>query len=385
MDTPPSPTSTRSPSGSSSRASSIHSSHPPPPKRLVPARKPVDLSLPPERETWGQWWKRKGTGWGTTAAVKSIAISDVVGGRVNGIATDYLGVERFWPTSNDGPVEMEKAARILRAFTVDGVGAQVEKKDEKTGAKIRRKIMRKIPARVIRKAKGLVIFSSMRNGIMPFGGAGGSGIIVARLEDGSWSAPSMISPNNLTVGLLAGLDFFQCVLILNTQEAVDSFASHKITIGTEIAVVAGPYGSGGAAEVGKDRQPVYSYTRSRGLYAGVELVGQAFLCRWDENERLYFWPGVTQKDILSGRTRIPREAEVLLDAIEEAESGSAQKAHGVENEFEEALPWEDGSIIDLNEGETLKLPPTPDQLSREEEEEEWRVQKAERDNKRFLR
>lgn len=44
---------------------------------------------------------------------------------------------------------------------------------------------------------------------------------------------------------------------------------------------------------------MYSYTRSRGLYAGVELVGQAFLCRWDENERLYFWPGVTQKDIVS--------------------------------------------------------------------------------------
>ena len=88
---------------------------------------------------------------------------------------------------------------------------------------------------------------------------------------------------------------------------------------------------------------------------------------------------------ISGRTRTPREAEVLLDAIEAAESGAAQKAHGVENEFEEALPWTDGSLIDLNEGETLKLPPTPDQLSREEEEEEWRRAKEERDAKRFLR
>lgn len=54
----------------------------------------------------------------------------------------------------------------------------MEKKDEKTGAKIVRKIMRKIPASVIRQAKGLIIFSSMRNGIMPFGGAGGSGVCV---------------------------------------------------------------------------------------------------------------------------------------------------------------------------------------------------------------
>ncbi|GAA5963267.1 hypothetical protein JCM8115_000956 [Rhodotorula mucilaginosa] len=382
METPPSPSLS---TASSQRPSSVRSAHPPPPKRLVPAKKPVDHTLPPEKETWGQWWKRKGSSWGETAAVKGIAISDSVGGKVNRIATDYIGVERFWPTSGDGPVEMEKAARILRAFTEEGVGAKVERKDEKTGAKIVRKVMRKIPASVIRQAKGLIIFSSMRNGIMPFGGAGGSGVIVARLEDGSWSAPSMISPNNMTVGLLGGVDFFQCVLILRTQEAVDSFASHKITIGTEIAVVAGPYGQGASAEVGKDRQPVYSYTRSKGFYAGVELVGQAFLCRWDENERIYFWPGVTQKDIISGRTRTPREAEVLLDAIEAAESGAAQKAHGIENEFEEALPWTDGSVIDLNEGETLKLPPTPDQLSREEEEEEWRRAKEERDAKRFLR
>ncbi len=62
------------------------------------------------------------------------------------------------------------------AFTEEGVGAKVEKKDEKTGAKIVRKVMRKIPASVIRQAKGLIIFSSMRNGIMPFGGAGGSGV-----------------------------------------------------------------------------------------------------------------------------------------------------------------------------------------------------------------
>ncbi|BGP02715.1 hypothetical protein NBRC10513v2_003809 [Rhodotorula toruloides] len=360
-------------------------SHPAPPKRLIPPKKPVDPNLPPARETWGQWWKRKGNSWGTTAVVKGIAISDSVGGRANGIA-ERVGAERFWPTTGDGPQEMEKAARIIKSFTVDGVGVKVEKKDEKTGQKIQRKVMRKIPAKILRGAKGLVIFSSLRNGIFPFGGAGGSGVIVARLEDGTWSAPSFISPNNLTVGFMAGLDLFDCILVLRTQEAVDSFSSQaKVTIGSEIAVAAGPYGSGASVEVGADRQPVLSYIRTRGLYAGVELVGQAFLCRFDENERVYFWPGVKQQDILTGRTRIPREAESLLDAIEAAESGSAQRAHGDENEFEEVLPWEDGSVIDLEEGETLKLPPTPDQLSREEEEEEWRRQKEERDKKRFLR
>ncbi|GAA6056702.1 hypothetical protein JCM3770_006474 [Rhodotorula araucariae] len=359
--------------------------HPPPPKRLVPAKPPVDLSLPPSKETWGQWWKRKGTGWGTTAAVKGLAISDTVGGRVNGWA-EHVGAERFWPTTGDGPQEMEKAARIIKAFTVDGVGAKIEKKDDKTGKKIQRRIQRKIPAKVFRQAKGLVVFSSLRNGIAPFGGAGGSGVILARLEDGSWSAPSFISPNNMTVGLMAGLDLFDCILVLRTQEAVDSFASHKVTIGSEIAVAAGPYGGGTSIEVGVDRQPVLSYIKTRGLYAGVELVGQAFLYRFDEAERVYFWPGIEQKDILSGRTRAPREAEVLFNAIDDAESGAAQKAHGEENEFEEWVGgWEDPAILDLQEGETLKLPPTPEQLERAEEDEEWRRKKEERDNARFLR
>lgn len=67
MDTPPSPSLS---AASSQRASSVHSAHPPPPKRLVPAKKPIDHTLPPEKETWGQWWKRKGNSWGTTAAVK---------------------------------------------------------------------------------------------------------------------------------------------------------------------------------------------------------------------------------------------------------------------------------------------------------------------------
>ncbi|BGP16077.1 hypothetical protein JCM10213_006787 [Rhodosporidiobolus nylandii] len=360
--------------------------HPPPPKRLVyPEKKPELPYSGKEKETWGGWFKRHGN----TAMSKGIVISDKVGTRVNGVS-EYLGSERFWPTSNDAVQEIQKCERILKAFTVEGVGFKVPIKNKKTGKTSTRLLKRKIPAKVLRQAKGIIIFSCMRNGFPPFGGAGGSGVIMARLPDGSWSAPSFISPNNLTVGLMFGLDVYDSILILRTQEAVDSFSSFsKITLGGEIAVAAGPYGSGMSAESGKDRTPVLSYVRTRGLYAGIEVVAQVFLARFDENERCYYWSGVSQGDILTGRTRAPREAESLFEALEAAESGAAQRQHGVENEFEEdgGFPWEDidGSMLDLDAGETLKLPPTPDQLEREEEEEEWRRQKAERDNKRFLR
>lgn len=77
------------------------------------------------------------------------------------------------------------------AFVVDGVGVKVdtEEIDPATGKKRRerKKVLRKIPAKVLREAQGIIIFSAMRNGIAPFGGSGGAGVIMARLEDGSES------------------------------------------------------------------------------------------------------------------------------------------------------------------------------------------------------
>lgn len=86
-----------------------------------------------------------------------------------------------------------QCTRILRAFTVDGVAQTVEEKDE-TGVKRKRKAFRKIPAEVLRAAKGIVVYTSMRSGIAPLGGSGGTGLICARLSDGSWSAPSCVAP-----------------------------------------------------------------------------------------------------------------------------------------------------------------------------------------------
>ena len=98
---------------------------------------------------------------------------------------------------------MEKCARILRAFTgasfpstsrsttdlkgttsVDGIEHTVEEKSVK-GVKKQRRVMKKIPSRIVRSAKGLAIFTSMRSGMAPFGGAGGAGVVIAKLPDGS--------------------------------------------------------------------------------------------------------------------------------------------------------------------------------------------------------
>jgi SH3 domain-containing YSC84-like protein 1 len=168
----------------------------------------------------------------------------------------------------------------------------------------------------------------MRAGIAPFGGAGGSGLVMSRLPDGSWSAPSMLTPQNLSVGFLIGLDILDVVLIINSPAALEGFKSHKFTLGGEIGVAAGPLGAGASAEAsvkeGKLVPPIYSYVKSRGLYAGVEIIGQVFLTRFDENERVYHHPGVTGRAILDGKVRMPPEVASLHKTLQEAEKGTAQ-------------------------------------------------------------
>lgn len=108
-------------------------------------------------------------------ARRAMGLSDRVGGAVNAYGQKF-GVEAFWPTTGDFGAEMEKAAKILRAFTVDAPAADAGHHASGRYAKI--------PPSVVRDAKGIAIYTCARAGFAPWGGAGGSGLVVARLPDG---------------------------------------------------------------------------------------------------------------------------------------------------------------------------------------------------------
>jgi lipid-binding SYLF domain-containing protein len=107
----------------------------------------------------------------------------------------------------------------------------------------------------------------------------------------AWSPPSFISPNNFGAGLMIGLDVYNAILVLRSDEAVKGFRTHNLTLGTELGIAAGPLGGAGVSgEMGLksvNKAPIFSYVQSRGFYAGISLVGQAFIDRFDENERVY--------------------------------------------------------------------------------------------------
>lgn len=141
----------------------------------------------------------------------------------------------------------------------------------------------KIPQKVIANAKGLAIFSAFRAG-MYFAGAGGSGVVIARLPDGSWSPPSAFSVRSGSFGLVYGVDVFDCVCVLNTQAAVDGYTNPGMSLGVGVALAAGPVG--GTADA-TEIKPVWTYTKSRGLYGGLTVDGTVIKERPDANAEFY--------------------------------------------------------------------------------------------------
>ncbi|KAI2470785.1 DUF500-domain-containing protein [Annulohypoxylon bovei var. microspora] len=218
--------------------------------------------------------------------------------------TNMLGSEAFWPTSMDK--ECDKAARILKSFCKDGFyaggsGQSSNNNVSSGGPSGKAKVVVKIPQSAIVNAKGLAIFTTFRTGLH-ISGAGGSGLVVSRLPDGRWSPPAGFLVHTLGAGLMAGLDIYDCVCVLNTEAAVDAFVKPRVSLGGEVAVVAGPIGAGTSIEaaVGKNVKPVWSYMKSRGLYGGVQVDGTVVVQRPDANAEFYGVNKIGTDKILRG-------------------------------------------------------------------------------------
>lgn len=196
-----------------------------------------------------------------------------------------------------------KAANVLRSFV---------KPNQVFGAD------QVIPPYVLKKAKGLAIITVLKAGFL-FSGRAGSGVIVARLKDGSWSAPSAIAMAGAGAGGMVGIELTDFVFILNSEEAVRSFSEFgTITLGGNVSVSAGPLGRSAEAAASASTggvSAVFAYSKSKGLFAGVSVEGSAILERREANRKFY-GDDCTSKMILSGRVRVPPAADPLLHILE---------------------------------------------------------------------
>ncbi|KAK1925682.1 hypothetical protein DB88DRAFT_206347 [Papiliotrema laurentii] len=203
------------------------------------------------------------------------------------------------------PGESEKAAKILAHFLADPSQPH--------------SALNSIPKAVLQRARGLAVFTILKAGFV-FSGKAGSGIVIARLPDGSWSAPSCIATAGVGWGLQIGADLTEVVIVLNSDEAVKAFSrGGNVTVGGGISAAAGPIGTGGniAASLANPA-PMFSYSRSKGLFAGLTLDGTILVERKDAN-REFYGSAISSTDILTGRVPAPEIASAMYDIIEAAE------------------------------------------------------------------
>ncbi|TXT08833.1 hypothetical protein VHUM_02961 [Vanrija humicola] len=203
------------------------------------------------------------------------------------------------------PGESQKAAKILKSFLADPSHPE--------------SALNSIPKQVLLGCKGLAVFTILKAGFV-FSGKAGSGLVVARLPDGSWSAPSCIATAGLGWGLQIGADLTEVVMVLNTDEAVKAFSrGGNVTIGGSVSAAAGPIGTGGQLSAAvTNPSPIFSYSRSKGLFAGLSLDGTILVERSDANHAFY-GANISSTDILTGRVPAPEIASPMYDVIEAAE------------------------------------------------------------------
>ena len=155
-----------------------------------------------------------------------------------------------------------------------------------------------IPTWLLDRAYGVAVIPDVLKGAFIFGGRHGSGALVTRDSSGRFSNPVFMSLTGGSVGWQIGAQAADIVLIFATRRSVENFARGDFTLGVGASVAAGPLGRSAEAAAGIGIE-VYSYSRARGLFAGVALDGTALVFDRKAN-RNFYGHDVTTEDIMRG-------------------------------------------------------------------------------------
>lgn len=171
-----------------------------------------------------------------------------------------------------------------------------------------------IPEALLSKAYGIAIIPKVIKAAWVVGGRFGKGVLLVRGENSRWGNPCFIRIAGGSVGWQIGIQSADIILVFKREKSIDSITEGKITLGADAGVAAGPVGR--RAEVSTDIEleaEIYSYSKSRGLFAGVSVEGSAIQIDEDANASFYGRDYLSARDILFGgiRLKVPAVAEEL--------------------------------------------------------------------------
>ena len=212
---------------------------------------------------------------------------------------------------------------ILIACTAVCVCAQKKENDRVSSAgRVMSDVLRipdNIPSDLLQKAECVIVLPSVLKLAFGIGGSYGRGVMVCRGGDeftGPWGAPSMIALEGGSFGLQLGGQATDFVLLVMNRRGAQGILSSKVKLGADASAAAGPKGRDAAAETDVTmRAEILTYSRSRGLFAGVSLEGSTLRPDNEANKKLYKKELHARDIVLHQAVRPPSSARQLLSVL----------------------------------------------------------------------
>jgi SH3 domain-containing YSC84-like protein 1 len=172
-----------------------------------------------------------------------------------------------------------------------------------------------IPRRILDDADCIAVFPQVIKAAFGVGGRGGRGVVVCRSADG-WSAPAFLNVGGASFGLQIGAESTDYVMLFMTPESARSLLESNVKLGGSVSVAAGPIGrEAEAATDAKLNAQILSYSRSKGLFAGMALEGAVIETANKDMQDVY-GEGATSKSVLFGGAAGPQEMTAFSKTIE---------------------------------------------------------------------
>ena len=219
------------------------------------------------------------------------------------------------------PFALLAALALLLAVPATALAGAKEEAKAADAARVLGEIMRipetAVPEKMFTDAHAIAVIPDVVKAGLIFGRRG-RGLISVRSPDGTWSNPSFIRLGGGSVGFQAGVSSSDVILVFRSPRGVDSIVNGKFTLGGDASVAAGPVGR--SAQASTDEQlkaEIYSYSRARGLFAGVSLDGTWLRIDHKANQAVY-GRNTTPRMIFEGRAdAAPDTVVAFRDRLEE--------------------------------------------------------------------
>jgi SH3 domain-containing YSC84-like protein 1 len=175
-----------------------------------------------------------------------------------------------------------------------------------------------IPQSLLDSARCVIVLPSVKKGAFIVGGSYGRGAMTCRSGstfDGPWSPPAMMVLEGGSFGFQLGGQATDFVLLVMNNEGANSLLSSKVKLGADASAAAGPVGRNAAADTDiYMRSEILTYSRARGLFAGISLAGASLRPDQEANQQLY-GPSASAKEIVAGHAKMPAAAAIMVRVL----------------------------------------------------------------------